>query len=341
MDPFRNFNTYKIDPLTEIRNAGIVTNGSVFWVSSTADSAHTTRTNNFGNNAVQTTLQGAIDASVSDRNDYIMVIPTDGGTVRALGTAVDVNEDRLHILGIGYKPSPMAYNGLTFNGYVATAQDSELVNVTGAGVELGGLRFLGTSAVGTGGTMTSMMRVGTAASGTPHDFWMHDVHIESNVAAADNGTAVIVDFVGDVGGGITGVSFDRCWLGNWGWAPEQVIDLGGGTAGPTRFEARDCTFVIDAQVVGDDFVRNGTGLTEYAIFKNCDFINVEAGTALTSAFTGAVLVDNPLILRNNSYLNVSQAGTDTEAYKSPAFSGTNPGIADTGIYIGTAAISPV
>ena len=341
MDPFRNFSTYKIDPLTEIRNAGIVTNGSVFYVSSTADSAHTTRTNNLGNMAVQTTLQGAIDASVSDRNDYILVIPTDGGTVRALGTAVDVNEDRLHILGMGYKPAPMAYNGLTFEGYVATAQDTELVNVTGAGVELGGLKFLGTSGTADGGTITALMRVGTASSGTPHDFWMHDVHVENTQAAAANGTAVIVNYVGAVGGGITGNSFDRCWLGNWNWAPAQVINLGGGTAGPTRFEARDCTLVTDAQVVGDDFVVMGTGQIEYALFKNCDFINVEAGTALTSAFTGAILVDNPLILRNNSYLNVTQAGTDTEAYKSPAFSGTNPGIADTGIYIGTAAISPV
>jgi len=43
-DPFRNFNQYKIDPLSEIRNAGIVTNGSVFWVSSVNDSDHRVRT---------------------------------------------------------------------------------------------------------------------------------------------------------------------------------------------------------------------------------------------------------------------------------------------------------
>src|SRR3990167_1656368 len=116
-DNFRNFNVYKIDPLTEIRNAGIVTNGEVYWVSSTADSDHTERTDELGRSVVKTGLQVAIDGAETDQNDYIMVIPTDGGTARRLGTAVDVNEDRLHILGVGYKPGVQTYNGLTFDGF--------------------------------------------------------------------------------------------------------------------------------------------------------------------------------------------------------------------------------
>lgn len=64
--------------------------------------------------------------SRDNNNDYILVIPTDAGTARPLGTAIDVNQDRLHILGIGYKPAPMGYNGLTFDGYVSTAQDTEI-----------------------------------------------------------------------------------------------------------------------------------------------------------------------------------------------------------------------
>ena len=42
-DPFRNFVTYKIDPISEVRNAGIVTAGDVYWVSSTSDSDHSAR----------------------------------------------------------------------------------------------------------------------------------------------------------------------------------------------------------------------------------------------------------------------------------------------------------
>mgnify|MGYP001592690299 CR=1 FL=1 len=331
----------KIDPLSEIRNAGIVTNGSVFWVKQTDDPDYTTFQDAVGAANVRNGLQASIDQVRSDTNDYCLVAPHTGGTILTLGTAVDINEDRVHVLGVGYKPAPMSYNGLAFQGYVAAdGIDTELVNVTGAGVELGGLKFLGTSGTAAGGTITALMRIGTAASGTPHDFWMHDVHVENTSAAADDGTAFIVNIVGDVGGGIQGMRFDRCWLGNWSWAPASVIQQGG-TAGPTRLRAEDCTFVIDAQATTDDFIVIGTGVTEYQVFKNCDFINVEAGTAPASALTGAILVDNPVILRNNSYYSVTQAGTDTEVYKSPAFSGTQAAVADIGISIGTAAISPV
>ena len=342
-DPFRNLNVYKIDPLTEVRNAGIVTNGQVYWVSSTADSDHRQRTDDLGNSVVKVSIQSAIDAVETDQNDYVLVVPTDGGSARDLSAAVDINEDRVHVLGLGYKPAPMAYNGLTFRGFATASPavvDTELVNVTGAGVELGGLKFLGTSGTADTGTITALMRIGTAASGTPNDFWMHDVAIENTSAATDDGTAYTVNITGNVAtSGITGLRFDRCWLGNWAFAPAAVIQMGG-TAGPARSEFHDCMFVIDAQATTDGFVAMGTGRTEYTLFKNCEFINVEAGTAPASVFTGAVLVDNPVLLRNCSYVNVTQAGTDTEVFKSPAFSGTAAAITDVGIAIGSAAVVP-
>ena len=79
-DPFRNFTTYKIDPLSEIRNMGIVTNGEVFWVSSENDSDHRERTDLLGNSIVKLTLQAATDAAEDNGNDYILVVPTDAGT---------------------------------------------------------------------------------------------------------------------------------------------------------------------------------------------------------------------------------------------------------------------
>ena len=335
-----NMTGLKIDPLSEIRNAGIVTSGDVYWVSNVTDASHRTRHDAIGGGNLVTSLQAGIDKTASDENDYVLVTAADGGTIRTLGTAVDVNKDRVHLLGVGAVPAPQAYNGLAFQGYVAaTGIDTELLNVTGAGVEIGGLKFLGTSGTADLGTITALMRVGTASSGTPHDLYAHDLHVESNQAAADNGTAFIVNVAGDVGGGIQGLKFERCWLGNWSWAPAAVVQTGG-TAGPTRAEFRDCTFVSDAQATTDDFVVVGTGVREYTIFKNCDFINVEAGTLMASALTGAVLVDNPVLLRNCSYVNVTQAGTDTEVFKSPASSGTQAAIFDYGISIGTAALSP-
>lgn len=339
-DPFRNFNQYKIDPISEIRNAGIVTNGQVYWVSSVSDDQHTNRTDELGNQYVKEGLQAAIDEVRTDNNDYVLVVPTDGGTVRSLGTAVDVNEDRVNIIGLGAKPSPHAYNGLAFQGYVAaTGIDTELVNITGAGVHMQGLKFLGTSGTAALGTMTAMVRVGTAASGTPHDLTFVNMHVENTQAAADSGTADIVNVSGDVAGGIQGLYFKDSWFGNGNWAPEAVVQFDG-TAGPTRFTIDNCTFVIDAQAVGDDFVNLGTGATGYGVIKNSTFINVEAGTLSASAVTGALLVDNPVLLRNNAYINVTQAGTDTEAFISPAFSGTAAAITDIGIGIGTAAIIP-
>ena len=339
-DPFRNFNQFKIDPLSEIRNAGIVTNGEVYWVSSTADSDHTARIDALGRKVVRIGLQEAIDEVETDQNDYVLVIPTDGGTVRDLGTAVDVNEDRVHILGVGYKPAPMAYNGLTFRGYAAAAIDTELVAVTGAGVELGGLKFLGTSGTAAGGTITSHLLVGTAASGTPHDLWVHDVHVENTQAAAANGTAPILRISGDVAGGIQGLRFDDCWMGDFSWAPTALITVAG-TAGPTRPVFNECTFVLNAQATSSSFALLGTGVTEVVSFDRCKFINVRAGTLPASAVTGAILVDNPVIMTECVGLNVSALGTDTEVFTAPNQAGTagagahNPYIA----FLGSAGVT--
>lgn len=343
-DLYRNFNQpgYKIDPLTEIRNAGIVTSGDVYWVSSVSDSRNRTRINDLGRKFVKLTVNAAVAEARDNNNDYIMVIPTDSGTTVPLGTAIDITKDRLHVLGVGAKPAPMGYGGLTFEAYVAAnGIDTEMLHVNGAGVEIGGLKFLGTSGTAAGGTMTALVRIGTSASGTPHDLWVHDVHIESTQAAADNGTADLVIVQGNVASGIQGLRFDRCWIGNWNWCPTNgVVNLGVGTAGPKRTEFKDCKFVVDAQATTDKLAVMGTGVTEYTHFENCAFINVEAGTAPASALTGPVLVDNPVILRNCWGVNVTQLGTDTEAYKTPVSSGTQAALFDYGIAVGTAALAP-
>ena len=342
-NPFRNFDVYKIDPLTEIRGAGIVTNGQVYWVSSESDSDHRQRTNDLGNTYVKTTLQAGIDATETNVNDYVLVVPTDGGTVRPLTAGVDVNKNRVHILGVGSRPAPTGYGGLTFRGYVvATSSDTELVNVTGAGVELGGMRFLGTSGTAATGTITRLMNVGTGSTGTAHDLWVHDMTLESSAASAlGAGSAPAVIFTGDVATGILNPRFDRCWMGNFNWAPTGIVDLGLGTAGPVRAEFNDCTFVLDAQATTDRFVIAGTAVSEYSLFQGCRFINVEAATAPASAFTGPILVDNPVLVLDSYGLNVTAFGTDSELFVAPIQAGTagaglhNPGIA----IIGTAPIT--
>ena len=340
-DPFRNFNQYKIDPLSEIRNAGIVTNGSVFWVSSVNDSDHRVRLDDLGEGDVKLSLQAAVDVARSDRNDYVLVIPTDGGTARRLGTALDVNEDRVHILGVGYKPGGQSYSGLTFDGFGSAAgMDTELVYVSGAGVEIGGLRFLGTSGTNANGTITGDFRVGTASSGTPHDLWLHDLAIESNVTTATlGGTAPILEIVGDVATGIRNIRLERCWVGNVNIAPTPVVNMSG-TAGPSRAEFVDCTFVMDAQAAGNAFFTGGTGNIEYMLLERCKFFNIESGTLNSSVYSGAAGADTPVLFKDCTAVNVTQVGTGASMYKAPALSGTAAAISDYAIAIGSAALIP-
>ena len=131
----------KIDPLSEIRNAGIITNGSVFWVKSGSDSDWVTFQDQVGAANIRNTAQEAVSAARDDMNDYILVVPPVDSGIFALGTAVDLNKDRLHLLGVGAGRRPQFENGPTFRGFVAAnGIDTELVNITGAGVEVGGLR---------------------------------------------------------------------------------------------------------------------------------------------------------------------------------------------------------
>ena len=330
----------KIDPLTEIRNLGIVTSGSVLWVKKTADDNYTTFADQVGASVIRNTVQGAIDLCRTDKNDYVLVVPGDGGTAYALGTAIDVNEDRIHLLGVGANHAHHGY-ALTFEGYVsANGIDTELMKVTGAGCELGGFRLLGTSGTAAGGTLSGgFLNFGTASSGTPHDTYVHDVTVENTQSAAAGGTTDLVTFTGDVGTGIRGVTFDNVWMGNWSWVPAACVRMTG-TAGPTRTEFHDCTFVIDAQDATDSFIVLGTGAMEYTSFERCKFINVEAGTAPASAVEGALLVDNPVVLIDCTGVNVTAFGTDTELLIVPNQSGTagagvrNPRIG----FIGTAGI---
>src|SRR3990167_2875553 len=186
-DPFRNLETYKIDPLSEIRNAGIVTKVHVFWVKATADSDYRTLGDQVGYANIRATLNDAVDQDVtdSDRNDYILVTSPDSNAPYTLTAGIDVDKNRLHIVGVGYTPSQ--YAKPTFRGFATASPnvvDSELMFVTGAGVEVRGIKLLGTANTSANGTISDgILRLGTAASGTPHGFYAKDLTVESTSAA--------------------------------------------------------------------------------------------------------------------------------------------------------------
>lgn len=339
-EPFLQFGG-KIDPISEIRNAGIVTSGKVVWVKATADADYNTVKDAVGASFMFNDPQTAMASLRNDKNDYLMITPLDNNGVYTLGSSFDVTKSRSHVIGVGYNRNPLNY-AVTMRGFATTAGgtpvDSEYINVTGGGVEIAGIRVLGTAGTSAGGTVTNgILSVGTGATGTAHDLWVHDATLEltqASLAAVANVTSP---------GTVHGARFDNVWFGNVQAGAESagnagVIALG---AGGKRWSFRESTLVYNAgSVATDRFITSGTGAVEYTMFKNCDFLSIGTGL-ITSAVRGSITVGNPMYMRDCGYIGVAQAGTDPSVFKTPVASGTSAAVRDYGLSIGTAALQPV
>lgn len=338
---FKDFEPYlsfggKIDPLSEIRNAGIVTNGSVFWVEAVGDATYTTFKDQVGAANLYDTIPAAVDKTRADKNDYVMVVPSDANAVFAQGTALDLNKDRVHLVGVGYNRAKRSYS-VTVRSSMGTVPDTQLVEVTGDGVEVAGMRFLGTLGTNDGGTMTNgVLFLGTTA----HDFWAHDCVFEDSTNAW--GTPPVVR-----GGGTSAhdARFDDCFFavtgtGNVESAGNAALVFGG--AGNKRWEFNRCRFTLPAGSVTETFYTPGTGAKERTEFNQCYFGNVN-GTAfaITSAIRGSVSANSPILLNYCSALSVTALGTDPNVFSIPNQSGTSgAGIHQPLLYmVGTAAVS--
>src|SRR3990167_3525385 len=118
----------KIDPISEIRNAGIVTNGTVFWVKSTADTDWSTFFNTIGNRKlISGSVQGAINNTTDDRNDIVFFVPQDANAAYGVGTSVDLNKDRVHVYGAGYNRAKRSYS-VTIRSNMGTVPDTQVLD---------------------------------------------------------------------------------------------------------------------------------------------------------------------------------------------------------------------
>lgn len=331
-DPY--FWTQKIDPVSDIRNMGIITAGDVYWVSKVTDSDHTARTDAYGRKVVKTGLQAAIDASVNDANDYILVISPDGGTAFDVGTAVDLNKDRVHLLGLGYNKSKRSYSS-TIRDNFGTTRDTEVLAVTGDGCEVGGLRFLGTLGTHAGGTMSNGVAYLSA-----HDFWAHDAIFEDSTDIW--GTPPVVRGAGTA---THDARFDDCVFaisgtGNVEGAGNAALVLGG--AGNKRWEFYDSNFSLPAGSTTETLFTPGTGVKEYTRFKRCHF-GLANGTkfAVTSAIRGSTTANSPILVQDCTILGFVQAGTDPNVWVTPVESGTAAYVYNPNIAVGTGAIVAV
>lgn len=321
----------KIDPLTDIRNLGIITSGDVYWVSSESDAQHRKRVNDLGRSVVKNSLQAAVNATKSDNNDYVLVIPQDANAVWSIGTALDLNKDRVHMMGVGYTASKRSYTN-TIRDSFGTTPDTEVLAVTGDGCEVAGLRFLGTVGTHAGGTRTNGV-----AYVAGHDFWTHDAVFEdsSNIW----GTPPVVR-----GGGTLAndARFDNCFFavsgtGNVEAAANSALVIGGD--GNKRWAFNNCEFSLPAGSTTETFFATGTGAKEITRLNQCFFRNVN-GTAfaIASAIRGSVTANNPVLLSYCSAIGVTQMGTDPNVFKVPAMSGTRAVVFDPGLAVGTAML---
>lgn len=323
----------KIDPLRDIRNMGIVTAGDVFWVSSASDSDHRDRTDLLGRSVVKTSLQAAVDVTENDQNDYILVQPPDANAVFGLGTALDINKDRVHVLSLGFKKSKGSYSVTVRDNY-GTTPDTEVVNVTGDGVEVGGLRFLGTLGTNAGGTRSNgVLRLAGL------DFWAHDSVFEDSTASW--GTPPVVRGIGTAA---HDARFDDCRFVVSSQAVEaaanSAVVIGGD--GNKRWEFNDCRLAVNAGSTTETLFTPGTGAKEYTDFNRCVFSLVNgAAFAVTSAIRGSTTANNPVRLFDCKTISFTQAGTDPAVFKAPVASGTSTAVRDYGIMVGTAALIPV
>ncbi len=318
----------KINPLSDIQNAGgPLTTGSVLFVKDPSDSDYTTVKDQIGRNNLFDTIPAAVAAARNDKNDWVVVCPKDSGAAWEIGTQLLLNKNRLHFVSLGYVQGLHGYEntirGFGTTGLGVAASTNNVLNVTGSATEIAGFRFLGTHGTSADGTIQAI------ANFAAPNVYIHDSVIETNVAAAaSTGTVAIV--------GGNGFRADNVWFGNSvGIGATKVANS------VTRPRFNDCTFIVNAEAVGNQFFIAGTGAVEYVLVENSKFINRNSGTLVASAVTGSVTTLNPWLLRSNTYVNVTQAGTDPTVFKSPVASGTSAAVRDYGIAVGTAALTPV
>ena len=328
----------KIDPISEIRNGGLLTSGSVFWVKDISDSDYRTFADQVGAANIFTSIQAAIDKCRNDKNDYVFVCPKDSGgawTTPTVSSAINLNKKRVHLISVGYGRTAQGYSNTIVDPGTASATDTSAFKVTAEGCEIAGFRFLGTSGTTGNGTYAQVVQYGTASSGTATATWMHDSVVESTQAS---------------GGGAGGTQDLVAWAKGDGCRFDNVrfVTSTGGNAALNlvnsvlKTELHDCVFNTDAAATANAFIKVGTLSGSYLLCNRCQFVNVDGANLHASGVTGSVAANLAAVLMANcTYTNVTQAGTDPGVFKAPAESGTAASVRDLGIAVGTAALTPV
>ncbi len=347
-DPYLAFGG-KIDPLSEIRNAGIVTTGNVVWVKDPTDADYTTVKEAVGNEFFFDDIQSAIDSSKvrAGLNDYIIVCPKDDNTAYVpTGTpaGITLDKDSVHLIGLGAgKSLGNASVVLEAPGTAGTIGTLGVLRITGDNCEVAGIYVRGTAGTSTGGTLGDggdggLITIGAGVSGLD----LHDFRVEKTGIQWDAGTTGITGTpAGDivVGSAATDITirdgFINSGTGLLASASHGIKLM----FNNTNIRVQNVEFMANHDAAASTFILQSPGTANNAlslIVDRCKFYNT-GGTATASAVGGTMGVGMRAIINESPTVGCTQVGTAGSTFVTPVY-GTATVVKNPYLGIGTAAI---
>jgi hypothetical protein len=312
----------KIDPISEIKNAGLITSGKVIWVKDPSDDDYSAFKEAVGSDDnFSDTIQGGIDKCTSDTNDYVLVCPKKNGAVWQLSEGINLDEDNVHLISVGYMKTNIGYSN-TLEGYAsATVHDDQFLYITGNNCEVAGFRFSGTGAgsgaAGKGSIDDGLLYVNAK------NCWVHDCHMVVSGSAStawDVLGSISCGFV-KIGDNADGARFDNftMHIGTTAAGSPTLINVGAEAKDVTF---ADCSVVFTATDTDNPVIRVGTGDIGCLLFDRCKFVNINSATLPASLAVGNVTAEEGIVLFDHcSAVGFTAMGTDTQVFIAPGAAG--------------------
>jgi len=327
----------KIDPISEIKNAGVLTSGNVYWVKDPSDNDYLEFKDSVGADNLFDTIAAALAVCKSDENDYVFVCPKKDGSAWTITTALTLNQDKVHLISLGYNPklNGTGYSN-TLQGFgtsdTTTVPTAGFLNITGNGCEVAGFRLLataGTSLLGSVGADGGTAGLITIAS---NGNYFHDLAIERTGAAWDDGTPSHLIMAGSTK---SQQLFENVFV-NAGTQTASAMGMCRLPQSGLGWEFKNCTFLKTGNATTDHPFTGGAGTANgiAASFEDCKFVFAAGGTAPAMVLGGSMPVGAYHLFKDCMGVNVTNFGTGDGVKITPSFAGgtinnllQNPGIA--------------
>jgi hypothetical protein len=273
------------------------------------------------NGSIYTSIALAEDATVTQRNDVILVTPESHawrGDADATATALTWDKTNTHVLGMsptslaGYNRARFSHSGYTMANFITVSGDDNCFK---------NLRFMHGSSTGGASDVTC-----ATVSGAGNRF--------ENVAFAGPNNATQAAATAYIGVLVSGSHnyFKGCMFGSVNdvsrTAANTVLGFAAAAGGWNIFE--NCVFRSRCDAATPYFINDAvtdTVVDYTAIFLNCKFLN--QGTALTIAIKKAATSQRKLFFDNRcTFSNVTNIVTSGQEASILAGGGTPDGAAD-------------